>query len=140
MNMPDRRGMTLFEVAVAGALLVAVMVITFQAMTTSAAGQRALDRRQAAMREAGSVMERLAALRWQDLAPQKVKDVRLSEEMARTAPGARLRVDVTEAPDAKPARRITVEVRWPGGPARPEATVRLVAFRYPPPSAAKGPP
>ena len=134
--------MTLFEVAVAGALLVAVMVITFQAITTSAAGQRALDRRQAAMREAGSVMERLAALRWEALTPENlnVKAVRLSEEMARTAPAARLLVDVTGAPDVKPARRITVEVRWPGGPGRPEATVRLVAFRYPPPSAAKGSP
>ena len=138
--MPHRRGMTLFEVAVAGALLVAVMVVTFQVMTTSAAGQRALDRRQAAMREAASVMERLAALPWEDLTPQKVKDVRLSEEMARTAPGASLQVDVTEAPDAKPARRIAVEVRWPGGPGRPEATVRLVAFRYPPSPAAKGSP
>jgi hypothetical protein len=140
MNIPDRRGMTLMEVAVAGALLVAVMVITFQAITTSAAGQRALDRRQAATREAAGVMERLAALSWDDLTPEQVKKEHLSEEMARTAPGASLRVDLSQPADAGPARRITVEVRWPGGPGRPEAAVRLVAFRYPPASAAKGSP
>jgi len=132
--------MTLFEVAVAGALLVAAMVVTFQVTTASATAHRALDRRQAAMREAAGVMERLAALPWEELTPQKVKDVQLSEEMARAVPGASLRVDLAELSKAKPARRIAVEVRWPGGPGRPESTVRLVAFRYPPPSAAKGPP
>lgn len=138
-SLSDRRGMTLAEVAVSSVLLVAVMGVVFQAMVASTDGQRALDRRQAAVQAAVTTMERLAARPWDDLTPQSVRNVRLPDAVDRSLAEATVRVDIdqlpaTDLPEAEGPKRITVEVGWTGRLAEPPLKVRLVTLRYPPPS------
>ena len=61
-----RRGMTLLELVVAGALLGTLLVVCLQLLAATAAQRRAADQRQLAVLEVGNVMERLAARPWAD--------------------------------------------------------------------------
>lgn len=125
-----RRGFTLIEMAAASAVLGVVLVITYQAVVGSAAQDRAAARRETALREAAGAMERLAAAPWDAVAPEAGAAAGLSPEARHVLPDGRLLIDVVPCPDEPQARKLTVEVRWPGGPGQPEACVRLVAWRY----------
>jgi len=126
-----RRGVTLLEVAVAGAVLAAMTVICLQMLTASAGGRRALGQRQTALREATNVMERLAARPFGDLTPRQVAGLKLSEAALKQLPGGTLEIDVLR-PDGDPeAKRVTVRVKWPDASGEPAASVQLVGWRYP---------
>ena len=120
-----RRGFTLIELIVAGALLLAAMAISAQFLGWLAAERRAADRRRAAIQEAAIVLERLAARPWAELTPESARALRLSEPARRALPGGELAVDVSERDGLK---RIAVAVRWRGRSGGPEAPARLTAW------------
>ncbi|MBN2475804.1 MAG: hypothetical protein JXB62_14425 [Pirellulales bacterium] len=124
------RGTTLLEVVTAGALLAAVMLLCLQLTAATATGNRALDHRLAAIREAANLMERLATIPWDDLTPQTVQDAQLGEAARDALPGATVQVDLTTGEDQPAAKRIAVVIGWHERAGQPVAPVRLVAWRY----------
>jgi hypothetical protein len=130
----------LFEMAIAGVLLATLTLVAFELLATLAAQQRALARRQRALAEAGNTMERLAALPWDELTPERAKGVSRAQPADSIAEGAEWNVDIAQPPGEPNARRVAVEVRWPDAAGHFERPVRLVAWRYRPPNAPKGTP
>ena len=62
-----RRGTTILELAVAGALIGALLVVCLQLLAATAAGRRAADQQQCAILELDNVMERVVARPWAEL-------------------------------------------------------------------------
>lgn len=130
--MNRSRGMTLIEVSVAGVLLAVLITVSLQLMGATAARRRAVEDRQTAGVEASNVMERLAALPWEELTPENVAAVRLSSEARKTLCEGRLEIDVARPGDEPllDQKRITVSVGWQDRSGAPQRPVRLVSWRY----------
>ena len=132
--MRDRRGFSMIEIAVAGSVLAVLMIVVMQLIgTTTAQRQATADRRMAA-REAANLMERLFASSWEDLAAEKIPNVRLSDDLRRMLSESRLNIEIAErndhANDDPHGKRILVEISWLHRPGQPRRSVRLVALRY----------
>lgn len=125
-----RRGFTILELSVATIILAALMSVCVKWMAATAGQARETRWRQTAVREADNLMERLAALAWDELSPERAASLSLSEEARRTLPGGASAVQVTPVPGPPEARQITVAVRWRPRLEMPEAEVRLVAWKY----------
>lgn len=151
-----RRGTTMVELLVAGVLLVALTAVCVQMLAVLAGHRRAVEQEQTAIREAANLMERLAAVPWDELTPEGVRDVRLSEEARRALPGGELEISVTSSKFGEPlagervagdrvagverseppvaqvpgAKRILVSIRWQDRTGRFVRPVRLAAWRY----------
>lgn len=127
----SRRGVTLFEVSAAGILLAAAMVMSLQVLGSIAANERAAERRQWAVQEAANVLERLAALDWAEVTPERAAAAELSAPAREALPGGQLVVEVTgPADDTADAKRIVVEVRWRNQSGSRATAVRIVAWKY----------
>jgi hypothetical protein len=126
----NRRGMFLIELAAAGALLFVLTALCVRYFAASATQRRALDQRQAALCQAGNVMERIAAIKWEDLSLERLSKISLSPEIKSALPDGELKIDLGDE-DAKPAaKRISVTIRWQDNEGRWTRPVRLVAWRY----------
>lgn len=139
-----RRGVTIVELSVAILLAGVVLAGVGQLLAVTAAQQREGHRRLTAMHEAANHMERLAALPWSDLTPERAAEFRLSDEAVSALPGAILTVRVREAETAGSeqeaddplaalaARRLEVAVTWRNAAGRQVDPVRLTAWRFSP--------
>jgi len=125
-----RRGMSLLEIAVTGALLATLLAISVQFLGATAAGRQALRRNDTAIREAANVMERLSTRPWREITPQGVEDCQLSEEALGVLAGAKLEIDVTPTDREPEGKQITVVIRWQEAADLPDRSVRLTAWRY----------
>ena len=125
-----RRGMTLLELVVAGALLGTILVVCLQLLAATAEQRRAAEQRQLAVLDVENAMERLAARPWDELTPQAVAAGQLSFSVRSRLPGAELKVEVT-APSAEPlAKRIAVSLRWQDRSGQFTQPVRIVTWRW----------
>jgi hypothetical protein len=123
-----RSGVTLLEVVVSALLFGVILGVAMQLFRTVGLQRRAIERQHAAIREAGNVLERLAALPWARLTPQSVREIRLSEAARQALPGAELAVELSEPGQEPGMKRIAVRIGWQDWPeARP---VQAVSFRY----------
>ena len=107
-----RRGTTIIELTVAGAILGTLMVVGLQMLTAVAAQRRAIDQQQFATLELANVMERMAARPWSELTPQAAAQEQLSSAIRSRLPGAELKVDVSTSDVEPDAKRIVVSLRW----------------------------
>jgi hypothetical protein len=125
-----RCGIYLLEMAVAGVLLLAVMMLCVRYFAVTATQRRALDRRQAALGEAANVMERVTARPWSDLTAEGLSKISLSPETKLALPDGELKIDLADE-EAKPeAKRITVTIRWQDDQGQWTQPARLTAWRY----------
>jgi hypothetical protein len=138
-----RRGIYLLEMAVAGVLLLAVMMLCVRYFAVTATQRRALDHRQAALGEAANIMERITAQPWSDLTAEGLTKISLSTETKLALPDGELKIDLADE-DARPspptplpkgegkleAKRITVTIRWQDDQGQWSQPVRLAAWRY----------
>ena len=76
------------------------------------------------------MMERLAAVAWDDLPKQTGGKFELSPQARKMLPVGRVDVKVAEATGTPQARRIAVVVCWRPLPGGPERKARVVAWRY----------
>ena len=125
-----RRGMTVLELLFAGALLAVLMTVCLQMLSAAAGQRRAAEDRQTAIREAANLMERLSTVAWDDLTPEAVGDVQLSDEARRALPGGELEIQLSSPAEQPEAKRIVVLLRWQDRAGRFVRPVRLVAWRY----------
>jgi hypothetical protein len=126
----NRRGMTLMELAVAGVLLTALLTISAQIMTATAAQRRIADQRRLAVFEAANVMERMAAHAWTDLTPEAVAGQQIPTSARKRLPGAELKVEVSSPPADPGAKRLLVSLRWQDDHGRFLSPVTLVTWKY----------
>ncbi len=125
-----RRGTTILELLFAGALLATLMTVCLQMLAATAAQHRAAEDRQTAIREAANLMERLGAISFDDLTPQRVAQVQLSQQARRALPGGELEIELNGPADQPAVKRIVVLLRWQDKTGRFVRPVRLVAWRY----------
>lgn len=132
-----RRGFTLTETLVAGVILATAATVAMQMLVAAAGQRRSLDARQAALIEAGNVMERLAAKSWEELDAAELSKLTLGERAVQALPSGKLEIQIepiAAQPDDKlpAAKRLTVAVSYGGeGEGTQKAReVRLVAWRY----------
>jgi prepilin-type N-terminal cleavage/methylation domain-containing protein len=128
--MKRHGGFTMIEV-MAAMMLLAVVVGLSVTLLRAAAYQRAeIRQRHVAVQETASVIERLTALGWAELTPERARRVQLSDWARQSLPGARLDVQVVPATNEPQSKCIRAALTWrdrTGALVRP---VRLVTWRY----------
>jgi prepilin-type N-terminal cleavage/methylation domain-containing protein len=127
-----RRGFSLFEVSAAIMLLGTLTALCLEFFSGVTSQQKEQNAELAAAQEAANVMERLAAVPWDDLAKQDRRKIELSPQARKMLPEGRVEVKVEEAKGEPSARRVAVTVCWRPLPSGPERKARVVAWRYKP--------
>jgi Tfp pilus assembly protein PilE len=124
----SRSGALLVELMVAGALLGALTATVIPTLGWIARQRQFSRERQAAILEVGNIMERLTALEWDELTPQRAVQIQLSEPVQSQLSEPRLTVTVETEEDA--AKRVLIQLAWQIGPDRVAPPVRLAAWVY----------
>jgi hypothetical protein len=133
----NRRGSLILEVVVALTILATAMTGAAQLLLLCAQGKQDADHLLAAQLEAANVLERVAAMRYDDVTEQAAQDFKLSSGSEAALPSAQLKTQVIESPSAElPYKRIVAEVSWLGA-GDDRISVRLTGWKYAP---AEGPP
>jgi type II secretory pathway pseudopilin PulG len=125
-----RRAFTLLEVTITALLLIIAMTVTLQVLGWVATERRAADRRQCALHEAANLMERVAGRRWDELTPETLRRITLSDEAKQALPGAELSMAAEESKEPAPARRISLRLRWRNRSGGWESPILLTAWAY----------
>jgi hypothetical protein len=128
MSSP-RRGALLLEATIALFLISGVAVATAQLLALVARQRQASLCESAAQCEAANVLERIAALEYEQLTDEAASAMALSKEARAALPGGKLKVDLVAAEDQPRHKRIVVEVRWSGARGQPRA-LQLVGWKY----------
>lgn len=125
----DRSGSLMIELVICGLLLGIVMSAIIPTLGWLVRERKTSQERQAAILEVGNLMERLSALDWEDLTPERAAQFKVSDALARQLPEANLAISI-EADDSESTKHILIELKWEiahGGPAPP---VGLAAWMY----------
>jgi hypothetical protein len=125
---PIRRGLGILELTVAGILVGLLATAVLQLLVLMTNQHRSLYKRHVAIQESANVMERVSGISWDNLTSENLAQLAVSQEAQESLPDVALAIEVSEAEDD--AKRVTVVIRWPDRPSRPDHTVRLVAWRY----------
>jgi hypothetical protein len=120
----------LLELAVAGTLLGALLVVSLQLATALAAQRHAADQRQLTTLEIGNVLERVAARPWAELKPEAAAAERLSPTAIQRLPAAELKVEIADSTAKPPAKRIVVSLRWKDGHGQMLPPIRVATWRW----------
>jgi type II secretory pathway pseudopilin PulG len=129
----SRRGTTLVELVASCVLLGALLTVCLWLVQASVSQRRATQERLVALQEAQNALEDLYGRGWDELDADAARGVRLSEQARRVLPDGRVEAQIDAPQEGQKdvaAKRIVVSVRWRPGPARPELSVRLVAWKY----------
>jgi prepilin-type N-terminal cleavage/methylation domain-containing protein len=125
-----RRGFTILEVLVSAAILAAMTTVCVELLGLLGAQQRAIAQRHTAIREAGNIMERLAAAPFGDITRPLLDGVKLSSEAAAALPAAELKIELESTDDPPAAKRIAISIRWKDRSGQWTAPVSLVSWKY----------
>lgn len=127
---PRRSGVTLFELVVTIVLLGAVATSFVPIMRRVEQLRRDVGQRELALQGINNLLDELTSLPWDRLTQSSVEE-RLNSEPNRLD-AAEWTVTVADLESSWPARRITLEVRWPtpdGGRSSPVALSAVVYQR-----------
>jgi hypothetical protein len=109
-----------------------LMAVCLQMLATTAAERRAVERRAVALQEAANIVERIAALPWEQLTPERLAAMELSRSVQESLPGGVAQVSL-EPVEADPrARQIRVEITWVHRADNSQAPVALSFWAYAP--------
>ncbi len=125
-----RRGATIGEAAIAIGLSAVVLGGVAQLVAVASNQQRISERRRAAVREVGNLMEDLMSRVWTDVTPENMSAVEPSKWCRQTLPDARLSVDVNSESEEDEGKRISIQIDWQNASGARGEPVRLVAWRY----------
>jgi|CXWL01.1.fsa_nt_gi hypothetical protein len=136
MNMTEPRrksrprGTITHEATMAIVMATAVIAGTAQVLAVVSHQRRDLDRRSAAIREAGNLLEEIAARPWDELTNEKLSALELSDECRAVLREPRLRIAVDPEPETA-GKHIRVEIDWLTGQEQRALPLRLATWRYP---------
>jgi hypothetical protein len=120
----------LMELAVAGVLVGALLVVCLQLVAAAAGQRRAADLRQCALLELGNVMEQVTARPWAELTAAALSREKLSPPAARQMPGAELKIEVFTPAGEPGTKRITAAIGWQDRSGQLFAPLTLTAWRH----------
>ncbi len=127
-----RRGISLLETAVAGAMLLTLMAVCVRYFAVTARHRLIMNQRQTALQETANVMERLTARPFSQLSAESLSPQALSPDARRLLGDAELKVEITPQGEKPSAKRIMVTIRWQDQNGQWTRPLRLVAWRYQP--------
>jgi hypothetical protein len=104
--------------------------IVVQAFAVRAQQQRGIDRRELAAVEASNLMEQLTSLPYAELTAERAAGYKLSEELERVIPAAKLEVTIDPIDEKPAAKRIRVEIDYAGPAGQPTRSVSLTSWVY----------
>jgi hypothetical protein len=122
--------MMLVELAVAGALVGALLVVCLQLLSAALAQRRVADQRQCALLELGNIMEQVAARPWAELTTIAQSQENLPAWATSRLPGSELKIEVAPSADDPNAKRITASLRWQDRSGQLVAPMMLTTWRY----------
>lgn len=124
------RGTTLFEATMALAVVALALTALVQLLASLQHQRRLVERRSLALLEASNALERLMNLPVDELAPEKIRALRLSDIALAQIPGGELSVEMSEPSGTPAARRVLVTVVGAGPDGSPETLGQLTAWRF----------
>jgi Tfp pilus assembly protein PilV len=128
-----RRGSMLIEVTMASVILIMIMSVALKVVGFAAHERLAAERRERALFEAANVMEKMAALPFDEITPERAGRMTLADDSRQRLPGCELTVlvsTVSSQAQAGAAKRIAVKVRWRDQSGQWEAPVRLTSWTH----------
>lgn len=134
------RGVLLIEVLAACGLTAVLLALCVQVLSLTALERRHIERRAIALQEAANLVERAAALPFDELTDAKLAELSLSPEVVQILPQAKSTFTVSDEPGDLPAKRVRVEIHWQGRGGREEAPASLTFWAFAPHDAAAEPP
>lgn len=111
-----RRGVSIFEVALAAAALGMVLVMIAQAMVSLDRARRATDQFDVASREMENSLKSFAARPWDELTPETAREWQLTDEAKSQLAGEVLETSV-ESVENPTGKRISMRLTLPSKPA-----------------------
>lgn len=127
-----RRGVVMLEVVVGCGLLAVLLALAVQLLSVTALQRRHTERRAIALEQAANVVERVSAVPYAEITPERLAAIELSPEVRQILPGGTARLFVDDEAGDVPAKRVRVEIQWTGAGGRTEAPARLTYWFYPP--------
>lgn len=131
----SRRGSLLAEVGIATVVLMIVMGMTVRVLSTVAQERRAAFERQRGVLEAGNLMERITAHPFDQVTPEFVGKISVSDRARSSLRDCELAIQVAEGdkPAARgvAAKRVMIRLRWKGRSGQWQAPVRLTSWIEP---------
>jgi hypothetical protein len=121
---------TLIEVSVSILLVASLGSLIVGALVSRARQQRAIDSRELAVAEAANLMEQLTSLSWNDLTRERLAPLKLSDNIRQAIPAAALAVAVEPSVDKPDAKRISIQIEFPGPAGQAVRPVRLTSWVY----------
>ncbi|MBI3862957.1 MAG: hypothetical protein HY290_13785 [Planctomycetia bacterium] len=126
----SRRGALLVELLVCGALLGVVITATIPTLRRIVRQRKVTEQRQAAVLEVDNLMERLTAIDWDELTPERAAEFELSPAIGELFPEPRLGIAVAVDPDDGAAKQVRISLSWQEASGVSAAPVRLSAWVY----------
>jgi hypothetical protein len=122
--------MAMVELALACGVLMVLMAVVGGMFSLAQRGRRDAERHHWALTEASNCLERLSAVSWSELTPQRAEKEALSPSAQEVlGPAARLVASIEEAAGVPTGQKVAVEVRFTND-GRPAPVVRMVTWRY----------
>jgi uncharacterized protein (DUF58 family) len=131
-----RRGVIMVEVIVGCALVAVLLALCVQLLSVTALERRGVERRAIALEQAANLIERVSAMPFEQITPQRLGEIKLAEEVEAILPKAAVTWSVADEPGDVPAKRVRVEIAWTGLGGRAESPARLTYWAYPRPQGA----
>jgi hypothetical protein len=130
-----RRGSLLAEVGIATVVIMIVMGMTVKVLGTVAHERRSAVDRQRGVLEAGNLMERITAHSSDEVTPEFVKTLAVSDAARHSLRDCELSVSVSDsekgAAGGPSAKRVMIRLQWKGPGGQWQAPVRLTSWMEP---------
>ena len=119
------------EIMAAAALLAVAAGVGLQMVVVTASAQKKVQMRSMATHEVANLMERVMAIADDELTPESVNQIEISQEAKAALPEAKLaiRLDKTDG-ERLEAVRVTIELTWQSRAGEPATPTRLLAWRF----------
>lgn len=131
-----RRGAFLLEAIAAGALLAVMLALVLRAMSATAVERRRMEHRAIALQEIAGAMERVAAMPAQEISPEALDRIGLSQSIDDLLPRPKLTWTVTQDKATPDAKHIRAMLTWQDLRGQQPARVHLDYWAFTPPTAA----
>jgi Tfp pilus assembly protein PilV len=129
-RLPRRKATTLLECTVALLVLSVAMMGVAQLVVTASHQRRQSVARKLALQEIANQAERVAAMSWDEAAPDKLTRWEPSADLLAPLPDASCRVIVEDEAGPPAARRIRLEVVWSDPAGHEQQPVGVTLWKY----------
>jgi Tfp pilus assembly protein PilV len=128
----NRRGFTIFEVAVSAVVLGAVITTAAQLVQWSVSLHQLALKKRCALEAATTVLDRMSAREWSSITAQAANEMSLPPETKAFLGDPRLAVAVTNEGEEPRGKKVSVEISWAERAGKPTQQVHLATWVFAP--------